>query len=67
MSEDTPAVKTVTLRVASPLYCTSMNFPSEEGDTLVIDRRGTEVPASDKKHLIETAAQHGVTLTESES
>lgn len=43
---------------------TSITFPGDDGDTLVIDRNGTDVPADDVDRLIELAAQHGVTITE---
>ena len=57
---------TVLLRLTGPAYCTAMRFPGDGEATLVIDRRGTVVLKTDAPALIETAAKHGVTLTESE-
>lgn len=69
MSDETkakaPAKKeptTVTLRVEGPAWCTTMTFPLSERRTLVIDRRGVEVPAKAAPLLIDLAAQHGVRL-----
>lgn len=58
-----PVNKKVMLRVASP-WCTSYSTPGDGGATLVVDRRGVEVSHSEAQTLIETAALHGVTLTE---
>lgn len=56
--------KTSTLAVTGPAWCTSMTFPEFRGDTLVIDRKGVEVPAKAVATLIDTAAKNGVTITE---
>lgn len=55
--------ETTTLRVADS-WCTSITFQDGTGGTLVLDRHGVEVPATDAKRLIEQAALHGVTITE---
>lgn len=68
MSEETkakaPAKKepVVTLLLEGPAWCTSLTFPLGEERTLVIDRRGVEVPAKAAPLLIDLAAQHGVRL-----
>lgn len=54
----------VHLRVEKPFWCTSYTFETDEGGTLSIDRRGVKVPEKGAKALIETAAKHGVTITE---
>lgn len=51
------------LRVASP-WVTSFTLPLNGGASLVVDRKGTEVPAESVKELMELAAQHGVALME---
>lgn len=56
------APKTATLRVEGPAWCTSITFPLSEERTLVIDRKGVEVPAKAAATLIDTAALNGVTL-----
>lgn len=58
-----PAANTKTLRVADP-WVTSMAFPGDGESRLVVTREGTAVPAKDADALIQTAAEHGVTLTE---
>lgn len=65
MTEQAPAKppKAVRLRIADT-WCTSMTFPEHGEDTLVVDQHGTEVSAKDAKTLIDTAARHGVTITE---
>lgn len=64
MTEQTPAKPKVTrLRVVTP-WCTTFTFPLSEEDTLVVDQHGIEVSAKDAQALIQTAAQHGVTITE---
>ena len=55
------AKKTVTLRVADP-FTSEMRFPSEDGETLVITRAGTEVAKSDAADLVARAAASGVRL-----
>lgn len=58
---ETPMRRLVLTR---PFNCTAMNFPREDGGTIVVTSTGTDVPAKDADALIQTAAQHGVTLTE---
>lgn len=52
---------TVVVAVVSP-WCTSVIFPLSGGDTLTITRKGVDVPTEDADALIQTAAEHGVTL-----
>lgn len=63
--QESQAPATVTLRVASAWH-TRFIFHGEDGSTLVVEQKGTEVPADLAPDLIETAARHGVTLVESE-
>lgn len=61
---EAPTGDTVTLRVVRPEWCTHMNFPQDDGSTLVIDRKGVEMPSAAASALIETAARNGVTIAE---
>ena len=64
LAPSAPASDSRTLRVSAPAWCTTMNFPQDDGSTLVIDRKGVSVAATVADTLIETAAKHGVTITE---
>lgn len=65
-AEPVPETSTTRLRLTGPSWHTVMIFPDFREGTLAVDREGTEVPADAAPALIETAAKHGVTLTECE-
>lgn len=63
-SETTPAKSGTTVLRVETSWCTGFTFPGEDGDTLVIDRKGVEVPTKDAEALIKTADEHGVKIVE---
>lgn len=60
--EDAVASDKTTLVVVKPFFTVSFQLPQDDGDTLVIDRHGSEVPSADVDKIIEAAARAGVTL-----
>lgn len=63
---EAPSEPTVTLSVDRPFYYSSVVLPDGEDGTLVIERTGTQVAASDADELVSAAASLGVTLSRSE-
>lgn len=54
--------KTTVLAVTAPPWCTGINLPLADGSMMLVTRKGAPVPADQAEALINTAAQHGVTL-----
>jgi hypothetical protein len=61
-AQDAEAPTTTTLTVSGPPWCTGMRLTLADGSTLLVTRKGADVPADQAAALINTAAKHGVTL-----
>lgn len=61
-AQDAGAATTTTLTVVGPPWCTGTRLTLADGSTLLVTRKGADVPADEAAALINTAAKHGVTL-----